>query len=85
MFDVVNEKKEFKLGNVITVFSVPGINKEFILFSIEGMGEDKSNLEIAYLNRGSDGYDYISEIDDLEHLKKAMEVVKNIVNVTKIR
>lgn len=85
MFDVVNEKKEFKLGNVITVFSVPDIDKRFILFSIEGMGEDKSNLEVAYLNKDKDGYDYISEINDMEHLKKAMEVVKEISNVTKIR
>lgn len=79
MFDVINEKNELKLGNIITVFKLPDISKEFILFSIEGIGDDKSSLEVAYLNEDRDGNNYISEIDDDNILKKAMEVVKDIV------
>lgn len=82
MFDIINEKKQMKLGNVVTVFKLPDITREFILFSIEGIDDNKSNLEIAYLNEDKDGNNYISEIDDDKILRKAMEAVKDIINIT---
>ncbi len=85
MFDVINERKELKIGNIITVFKIPNNSREFVLFSIEGIDDNKSSLEVAYLNEDKDGNNYISEIADEGELKKAMEVVKDIIKVTNIQ
>ena len=69
------------LVNIITIFKLPDISKEFVLFSIEGIDDDKTNLEVAYLNEDKEGNNYISEIDDDSILKRAMEVVKDIIKV----
>ena len=81
MFDIISENKQLKLGNIITIFKLPDISKEFVLFSIEGIDDDKTNLEVAYLNEDKEGNNYISEIDDASILKRAMEVVKDIIKV----
>ena len=80
-FNIVNEKNEFKLGNIITVFTIPESKKEIVLFSIEEFDGDTANLQIAYLNTNDEGYNYITEIDDKKIFKKAMEVVKDIMRV----
>ena len=33
-FNILNEKNEFKLGTIITVFSLPNTPKEIVLFSV---------------------------------------------------
>lgn len=79
-FDILNENNEFKLGTIITVFTFPNIKKEIALFSIEGYDrKDMAGLQVAYLNKDKDGYDYIEEIDDDKVLKEAMKVVKRII------
>ena len=78
---IINENNEFKLGNIISVFKLPDIDREFALFSLEDYDTDIANLHVAYLNKDTDGYDYITEIDDDKIYKKAMLVVKDMMEV----
>ena len=79
-FDILNENNEFKLGTIITVFTLPNIKKEIALFSIEGYDrKDMAGLQVAYFNIDKDGYDYFEDIDDDKVLKEAMNVVKRII------
>lgn len=80
-FNAINENNEFKLGNIISVFKLPDIDREFALFSLEDYDTDIANLHVAYLNKDTDGYDYITEIDDDKIYKKAMLVVKDMMEV----
>ena len=78
--NILNEKNEFKLGTIITVFSLPNVKKEIALFSIEGYDRsDIANLEVAYLRKDRDGYDYLEEIKEDSVLKEAMKVVRKII------
>ena len=77
-FNILNEKNEFKLGTIITVFSLPNTPKEIVIFSVGDYdSSDTASLEVAYLNKDKDGYNYIEEIDDDKVLKEAPEA-KNI-------
>lgn len=80
-FNIINEKNEFKLGNIISIFKLPEYEKEFALFSVDDFDGDESDLHVAYLNKDNEGYDYIEEINDEKTLKKAMEVVKDMIGV----
>lgn len=80
-FNVIDDNNEFKLGNVLTVFEIPESNRKFILFSVSAFDREDNTLNIAYLNRDKEGYDYIEEIDDDNIYKKAMLVVKDIMEV----
>jgi len=80
-FNIINENNEFKLGNIISIFKLPENEKEFALFSIEDYDGDESDLHVAYLNKDSEGYDYIEEINDEKVLKKAIEAVKDMIGV----
>ena len=80
-FNAINENNEFKLGNIISVFKLPDIDREFALFSLEDYSTDIANLHVAYLNKDTDGYDYITEIDDDKIYKKVMVVVKDMMEV----
>ena len=81
-FNILNEKNEFKLGTIITVFSLPNTPKEIVLFSVGDYdSSDTASLEVAYLNKDKDGYNYIEEIDDDKVLKEAMKVVKKVESV----
>ena len=81
-FNILNEKSEFKLGTIISIFSLPNAPKEIVLFSVGDYdGSDTANLEVAYLNKDRDGYDYVEEIEDDKVLKEAMEVVKKVILV----
>ena len=83
-FNILNEKNEFKLGTIIAVFSLPDVKNEIALFSIEGYDrKDMANLEVAYIIKGRDGYDYLEEINDDKVLKESMKVVKKIIENTK--
>lgn len=83
-FNVINENSNFKLGNILSVFTIPESEKEIVLFSIEDFDTaEEGSLHIAYLNTDSSGYDYISEIKDEEIEKKAMLVVKDLIGVIK--
>lgn len=80
-FNIINENNEFKLGNIISVFTIPESPKEIVLFSIEEFDSDKANLQIAYLNTNKEGFNYITEIEDKKVFKKAMEVVSDMMKV----
>ena len=79
-FDVINEKREHKIGNIISVFKLPDVKEKIALFSIEGLDDDTASLEVAYLLENSEGYNYIAEITDDKVLKQAFEVVKEITS-----
>ena len=69
-FNIINEESKFKLGNILSVFKIPESEKEIVLFSLEGFEDnDESNLQVAYINTDSNGYDYIEEINDDKILK----------------
>ena len=79
-FDILNEKNEFKLGTIITIFNLPNVKKDIALFSIEGYDrKDMASLEVAFITTGSDGYDYLEEIEDEKTLAAAMKVVKKVI------
>ena len=69
-FNAINENNEFKLGNIISVFKLPDIDREFALFSLEDYDTDIANLHV-----------YITEIDDDKIYKKVMVVVKDMMEV----
>lgn len=80
-FNAINENNEFKLGNIISIFKLPKIDREIALFSIEDYEEDDANLNVAYIDKDQNGYDYLTEIEDEEILKKAMKAVKDMMGV----
>ena len=80
-FNAINETNKFKLGNIISIFKLPNIDREFAVFSLEEFDNDMPGLYVAYLDKDSEGYDYITEIDDDKILKKAMVVVKDMIEV----
>lgn len=86
-FDVINENGKTKLGNIITAFKIEGIDREFILFSVEGIDDtnEMENLLVTYLNTTPEGYNYIEEITDKKVYKKAISVVKDMFNVIKTK
>ena len=61
-FDIVNEKSEFKLGNILQIFKLPNNDREIALFTISFYDKDDDTLNIAYINKDKDGYDYLEEI-----------------------
>lgn len=77
-FDIIDENKKQKIGNIISIFKIPNVKEEIVLFSIEDLEDENPSLEVAYLLKNSEGYNYIAEITDNEVLKKAFEVVKEI-------
>ena len=80
-FNIIDEKNEFKLGNIISIFKLPDDDREIALFSVSDFDGDESSLNVAYIKTDSEGYDYIEEIEDEKILKKAMEVVKDMIGV----
>lgn len=80
-FNIINENNEFKLGDIISIFKLPNDNREIALFSVSDFDGDSSSLNVAYIKKDSDGYDYIEEIEDEKTLKKAMEVVQDMIGV----
>lgn len=80
-FNIIDENNEFKLGDIISIFKLPDSDREIALFSISAFDDDEASLNVAYLNTDSEGYDYIEEIKDENVLKKAMEVVKDMMGV----
>ncbi len=80
-FNAINENNEFKIGNIISIFKLPDLDKEFALFSLEDYDKDMASLHVAYLNKDNDGYDYVTEIDDDKIFKKAMNAVKDMMEV----
>lgn len=81
MFNIINENNEFRLGSVITVFTIPSTPKKIALISTEAF-EDKStsDLYVAYVEKKEDGYDYLEEIKDKKIFAEAMAAVKDIIN-----
>lgn len=78
-FNVIDENNKFKIGNIISIFKLPNYNEEFAIFSLSDFDEDDSSLQVAYLLKDNDGYDYVSEIEEPKVLKDAMEAVKEIM------
>lgn len=77
-FNVI-ENNEFKLGNIISIFQIPGIDREFALFSVEDFDREDPSLNVAYIDTDSNGYDYITEIEDHDILNKALEVASDMI------
>ncbi len=80
-FNVIDENNKFKIGNVISIFKLPNYDEQFALFSVSDFDDDDSSLQVAYLLKDKDGYDYIDEIEDAEVLKAASEAVKEMIKV----
>lgn len=80
-FNIINENNEFKLGDIISIFKLPNDDREIALFSISDFDGDASLLNVAYIKTDNEGYDYIEEIEDEKTLKKAMEVVQDMMGV----
>ena len=80
-FDIVNEKSEFKLGNILSIFKLDNIDKEIALFTISAFDKDDDTLNIAYINKDKDGYDYLEEINDKKVFNEAMLVVKDMMSM----
>ena len=80
-FNIIDENNRFKIGNVISIFKLPDYDKQFVLFSVSDFDENESALQVAYLLKDADGYDYIDEIEDAEVLKAAGEAVKEMMKV----
>lgn len=78
-FNVIDENNKFKIGNIISIFKLPNYKEEFALFSISDFEQDDSSLQVAYLLKDKEGYDYIDEIDDPKVLKDAIEAVKEMI------
>ena len=80
-FNIINENNEFKLGEIISIFKLPNDEREIALFSVSDWDGDDSSLNVAYLKTDREGYDHIEEIEDENVLRKAMEVVKDMMGV----
>lgn len=80
-FNVVDENNKFKIGNIISVFKLPNYKEEFVLFSVSDFDDNDASLNVAYLFRDKDGYEYIDEIEDPLVLKAATEAVSEMVKV----
>lgn len=80
-FNIINENNEFKLGDIISIFKLPNDDREIALFSISDFDGDASSLNVAYIKTDNEGYDYIEEIEEEKTLKKAMEVVQDMMGV----
>lgn len=78
-FNIVNEKNEFKLGNILSIFKLDNSDREIALFTISAFDRDDDSLNIAYINKDKDGYDYLEEIDDKNVYNDAMLVVKDMM------
>lgn len=78
-FNVVDENNKFKLGSIISIFKLPDYDEQFALFSISDFEEDEASLQVAYLLKDDQGYDYIEEIEDPKVLKSATEAVKEMI------
>lgn len=80
-FNVIDKNNKFKIGNVISIFKLPDYDEPFVLFSVSDFVEDSSSLQVAYLLKDSEGYDYIDEIEDKTVLKAAGEAVKEMIKL----
>ena len=80
-FNIIDEKNEFKLGDIISIFKLPDDDREIALFSVSDFDGDGSSLNGAYIKTDREGYDYIEEIEDEKILKKAMEIVQDMMGV----
>ena len=80
-FNIINENNEFKLGDIISIFKLPDDDREIALFSVSDFDGDESSLNVAYIKTDREGYDYIEEIEDEKILKKAMEIVQDMMGV----
>ena len=80
-FNIIDEKNEFKWGDIISIFKLPDDDREIALFSVSDFDGDESSLNVAYIKIDREGYDYIEEIEDEKILKKAMEIVQDMMGV----
>ncbi len=78
-FNIVDENSVFKLGNIISIFKLPNNDREIALFTITALGTEDPSLNIAYINKDKEGYDYLEEIKDKKVFNEAMLVAKDII------
>ena len=43
-FNIIDEKNEFKLGDIISIFKLPDDDREIALFSVSDFDGDKCSL-----------------------------------------
>jgi len=80
-FNIIDENNKFKMGNVISIFKLPNYDEQFVLFSVSDFDDEDSSLQVAYLRKDREGYDYIDEIEDSHVLKDASEAVKDMIKL----
>lgn len=80
-FNVIDESNSFKIGNILSIFKLPNYNEEFAVFSVSDYEEDEASINVAYLIKGPDGYDYIDEIRDPDVLRDATEAAMEMIKV----
>ena len=80
-FNIINEENSFKIGNIISIFKLPNYNDEFALFSVCDFDGEEASFNVAYLIKGSDGYDYINEISDPKVLNEVKKVASEMIDV----
>lgn len=80
-FNVIDENNKFKIGNIISVFKLPNYNDEFALFSVCDYEDDEASINVAYLVKGPDGYDYIDEIRNPDVLRDVTDAAKEMIDV----
>ena len=78
-FTVINEKYEFKEGEVLLVFKLDDKDKEYVLYAIDNSNDNNCSLIIAHLEKDEKGYDVLKDIDNLEERKKVIGVIKDII------
>ena len=79
-FNLVNEKQEFKLGNILTIFKLKDSDNEIALFTINDFDKEDNSLNIAYIKKDKEGYDYLEEINDKKVFNEAMMVARDMMN-----
>lgn len=80
-FNIIDKNNKFKIGNVISIFKLPNYDEQFVLFSVSDFVEDDASLQVAYLRKDIEGYDYIDEIEDSYVLKDASEAVREMMKL----
>jgi len=78
-FNILNENYQFKKGDVISVFKIDNSNKKYIMYAVEDYVKNESKILVSYLEKDSDGHDYIVPIYDKDENKKVINLVKQLL------
>ncbi len=76
-FNIIDEKFEFKEGNVLAIFTLDDNPTEYILYSVDDYGHNESKILISHLIRGESSNDTIEPIQDIEEQHKVIKAFKD--------